>query len=128
MWSGLPRPLTMCPCSLLSIPLIHIPLLEGDNPSNDVMQYSAYHSHLKRIKKNRTVRGDDWIVKYPVMENPSSGWTKDVGDRHRRAVVMWEVRVVKYYNLARYIHTQYITAIPNPMKIDDLGGPPLFLG
>ena len=39
--------------------LIHIPLLEGDNPSNGVMQYSAYNSHLKRIKKNRKVRGDD---------------------------------------------------------------------
>ncbi len=38
------------------------------------------------------------------MENPSSGsWmhgTRDIGDRHRRAVVMSEGRGVKYYNLA----------------------------
>ena len=38
--------------------LIHIPLLEGDNPSNGGTQYSAYSSHLRRTKKNRKLRGD----------------------------------------------------------------------
>ena len=39
--------------------LIHIPFLEGNNPSNSAMEYSAYNSHVKRIRKNRKVRGDD---------------------------------------------------------------------
>lgn len=38
---------------------INIPLLEEDNPANGVKQYSAYNSHLKRIRKNQKVRGDD---------------------------------------------------------------------
>ena len=47
--------------------LLRIPLEDGDNPLLGEKQYSAYCSHLKRLKKIAKSRGD-WIIRYPVTE------------------------------------------------------------
>ena len=49
------------PCFSNEHVIIDIPLLAGDTPDNCARQYTAYHSYLKRRKKERGVQATPWM-------------------------------------------------------------------
>ena len=49
------------PCFSNEHVIIDIPLLAGDTPDNSARQYTAYHSYLKRRKKERRVQETPWM-------------------------------------------------------------------